>query len=209
MIRVITVDDHPIVQRGIRQIVASEQDIQIVGAAESCKEAMSVIPETECDVVILDITLPDASGIKVLNWLKAEYPHLHVLIMSVNDEQQYAVRALKEGASGYLMKNSAPEELVKALRKIADGGYYISSLFSESLALGITSYEAAPHEKLSERESQIFHLLVSGNSIKEISKSLYISGKTVSTYRARVLEKMDMKTNADMIVYALKNKLIQ
>lgn len=209
MIRAIIVDDHPVVLRGIRQIIDSEKDIQIVCEVKSGKEAMLVIPDASCDVVILDIALPDVSGLLVLSWIKSKCPQLPVLMMSIHDEQQYAVRALKAGASGYIMKDSVPQELIKALRKIAAGRKYISSILSESLALGIASSEEFPHEKLSEREFQVFSLIVSGNSLKEIGEALYISGKTVSGHRARILEKMNMKTNADLIIYALRNKLIQ
>jgi DNA-binding NarL/FixJ family response regulator len=208
VIRAIIVDDHPVVLRGIRQIIDSEKDIQIVGEVESGKEAMLVIPDASCDVVILDIALPDVSGLLVLSWIKSKCPQLPVLMMSIHDEQQYAVRALKAGASGYIMKDSVPQELIKALRKIAAGGKYISSILSESLALGIASSEELPHEKMSEREFQIFHLIVSGNTLKEIGEALCISGKTVSTHRRRILEKMNMKTNTDLIIYALRNKLI-
>ena len=209
MIRVIIVDDHPVVRRGLKQIIAAEQDMQVVGEAENAREAIRVIREIACDAVVLDITLPDASGLDVLSRLKSEYPTLPVLIMSIHDEEQYAVRVLKAGASGYLMKNSIPEELIKAIRKITSGGKYVSPSLAERLASEFASPGKSPHEKLSDREFQIMCLIASGKSLKEIGEALCISGKTVSSYRARILEKMNMKTNADLVGYALKNRLIE
>ena len=209
MIRVITVDDHPVVRRGLKQIIAAEQDMQVVGEAENAREAIRVIRQIPCDAVVLDITLPDASGLDVLSQLKSERPTLPVLIMSIHDEEQYALRVLKAGASGYLMKNSIPEELIKAIRMITSGGKYISPSIAERLASEFASPGTSPHEKLSDREFQILCLIASGKSLKEIGEALYISGKTVSSYRARILEKMNMKTNADLVGYALKNRLIE
>jgi DNA-binding NarL/FixJ family response regulator len=209
MIRVITIDDHPVVRRGLKQIIAAEQDMQVVGEAENAREALRVIREIACDAVVLDITLPDASGLDVLSRLKSERPTLPVLIMSIHDEEQYALRVLKTGASGYLMKNSIPEELIKAIRKITSGGKYISPSIAERLVSEFASPEKSPHEKLSDREFQILCMIASGKSLKEIGEALCISGKTVSTYRARILEKMNMKTNADLVGYALKNRLIE
>jgi two-component system invasion response regulator UvrY len=209
MIRVIIVDDHPVVRRGLKQIIAAEPDMQVVGEAENAREALRVIRETACDVVVLDITLPDASGLDVLSRLKSELPTLPVLIMSIHDEEPYALRVLKAGASGYLMKDSLPEELIKAIRKITSGGKYISPSIAERLASEFASSEKALHEKLSDREFQILCLIASGKSLKEIGEVLCISGKTVSSYRARILEKMSMHSNADLVGYALKNRLIE
>jgi len=209
MIRVITVDDHPVVRRGLKQIIAAELDMQVVGEAENAREALRVIREIACDAVVLDITLPDASGLEVLSQLKSERPTLPVLIMSIHDEEPYALRVLKAGASGYLMKDSLPEELIKAIRKITSGGKYISPSIAERLASEYASPGKSPHEKLSDREFQIMCLIASGKSLKQIGEVLYISGKTVSTYRARILEKMNMKTNADLVGYALQNRLIE
>lgn len=208
MIRVIIVDDHPVVRRGLKQIIAAEQDMQVVGEAENARKAISVIRQTACDAVILDITLPDASGLEVLNQLKREHPTLPVLIMSIHDEEPYALRVLKAGASGYLMKNSIPEELIKAIRKITSGGKYISPSIAERLASEIASPEKSLHGKLSDREFQIMCLIASGKSLKEIGEALFISGKTVSSYRSRILEKMRMSTNADLTRYALEHHLV-
>jgi two-component system invasion response regulator UvrY len=208
MIRVIVVDDHPVVRRGLKQIIAAEQDMQVAGEAENAREALCVIRRTACDAVVLDITLPDASGIDVLIQLKHERPTLPVLIMSIHEEELYALRVLKAGASGYLMKSSVPEELIKAIRKIATGGKYISSSIAERLASEHASPEKAPHAKLSDREFQILCLIASGKSLKEIGEALCISGKTVSSYRARILEKMSMSNNSDLTRYAVEHHLI-
>jgi two-component system, NarL family, invasion response regulator UvrY len=207
MIRVIIVDDHPVVRRGLKQIIGAEQDMQVVGEAENAREALRAICLTPCDAVVLDITLPDVSGLEVLIQLKRERPALPVLIMSIHEEELYALRVLKAGASGYLMKNSIPEELTSAIRKITTGGKYISASLADRLVSELTSPGTPLHEKLSDREFQIMCLIASGKSLKEIGGILCISDKTVSTYRARILDKMHMKTNADLVGYALQNKL--
>ncbi len=209
MIRVIIVDDHPVVRRGLNQIIAAQKDMQVTGEAENAREALRVIRRTACDAVVLDITLPDASGLEVLNQLQRERPTLPVLIMSIHEEELYALRVLKAGASGYLMKNSVPEELIEAIRKITDGGRYISPSLAERLASELASPETSSlHGKLSDREFQIMCLIASGKSLKEIGNTLCISGKTVSSYRVRILEKMNMKTNADLTRYALEHHLV-
>lgn len=208
MIKIIIVDDHPIVRQGLKQIIEGEQDMCLVGQAENAREALQVIRQTPCDIVVLDITLPGASGIDVLNQLKRDRPNLPVLIMSVHEEEQYAPRVFKAGASGYLTKGSIPEELIKAIRKIVSGGKYISPSFSETLIPGHKTSGATLHENLSDREFQILCMIAEGKALKEIGDTLCISDKTVSTYRTRILEKMKMKTNAEMVKYALKYKLI-
>ncbi|MFH2119454.1 MAG: response regulator transcription factor [Pseudomonadota bacterium] len=208
MIRVIIVDDHPVVRRGLKQIIAAEQEMQVVGEAENAREALRVISQTACDAVVLDITLPDGSGLDVLSQLKSERPTLPVLIMSIHQEELYALRVLKAGASGYLMKDSIPEELIKAIRKIASGGKYISPSLAERLASELNSSGTPLHEKLSDREFQIMRLIASGKSLKEIGAALCISDKTVSSYRSRILEKMSMSTNADLTRYALEHHLV-
>jgi len=209
MIRVIIVDDHPVVRRGLNQIIAAQKDMQVTGEAENAREALRVIRRTACDAVVLDITLPDASGLEVLNQLQRERPTLPVLIMSIHEEELYALRVLKAGASGYLMKNSVPEELTEAIRKIVSGGRYISPSLAERLASKLASPETSSlHGKLSDREFQIMCLIASGKSLKEIGSTLCISGKTVSSYRVRILQKMNMKTNADLTRYALEHHLV-
>ena len=209
MIRIIIVDDHPVVRRGLKQILQEEPDVKVVGEAESAQEAFKIIRTIDCDAVVLDISLPGASGVEILKQLKHEYQKLPVLILSVHPEEQYAVRVMKAGASGYLTKESAPEELVKAIRKIISGGKYISSSLAERLITDIDASGKPRHEKLSDREFEIMRMIARGKAIKKIAEELYLSEKTVSTYRTRLLEKMNMTTNAEIISYALKNKLIE
>jgi DNA-binding NarL/FixJ family response regulator len=209
MIKVIIVDDHPVVRRGLKQILQEEPDVEVVGEAESAQEAFKIIRTIDCDAVVLDISLPGASGVEILKQLKHEYQKLPVLILSVHPEEQYAVRVMKAGASGYLTKESAPEELVKAIRKIISGGKYISSSLAERLITDIDTSGKPHHEKLSDREFEIMRMIAQGKAIKTIAEELYLSEKTVSTYRTRLLEKMGMTTNAEIISYALKNKLIE
>lgn len=208
MIRILTIDDHAVVRRGLKQIIEEEPEMKVVGEAGNGRDAISVIRQTVCDVVILDITLPGISGIEVLNHLRHERPDIPVLIMSMHEEEQYALRVLKAGASGYLTKDSIPEELIKAIRKIIAGGKYISPSFSEALISEPKLLEKHLHETLSDREFQIMCMIACGQSLKNIGEVLCISGKTVSTYRTRILEKMRMKTNADIVSYALKHKMI-
>ena len=209
MIREIIVDDHPVIRHGLKQIIGAEPNMQVVGEAQTAQEAIQLIRRSACDAVVLDISLPGPSGLTVLDELKSDHRRPPVLIMSMYEEEQYAVRALKAGASGFLKKDSLPEELIKAIRKIASGRKYISPSLGEILASELTSRQMPLHETLSDREFQILCLIASGKTLKEIGESLCISGKTVSTYRARILEKMGMKTNAEMITYVLKHKLIE
>jgi DNA-binding NarL/FixJ family response regulator len=209
MINVIIVDDHPVVRRGLKQIINENNDMQVIGEAEKAHEAIDLLRRTECDVLVLDISLPGMSGIDLMKQLKQEYKKLPILILSIHPEEQYAVRAMKAGASGYLTKESAPGELVKALRKIVSGGKYVSSSLAERLIADLEISDRPPHERLSDREFEILLLIASGKTTGEIAEKLCISVKTVSTYRARTLEKMNMSTNAEMISYALKNKLIE
>jgi len=208
MIKVIIVDDHPVVRRGLKQILQEEPDVKVVGEAESAQEAFKIIRTIDCDAVILDISLPGASGVEILKQLKYEYQELPVLILSVHPEEQYAVRVMKAGASGYLTKESAPEELVKAIRKIISGGKYISSSLAERLIMDIDASGKPHHEKLSDREFEIMRMIASGKAIKKIAEELYLSEKTVSTYRSRIMEKMKMSTNSDLTRYALENHLV-
>ena len=209
MIKVIIVDDHPVVRRGLKQILQEESDVKVVGEAENAQEAFKIIRRTDCNAVVLDISLPGASGVEILKQLKYEYKKLPVLILSVHPEEQYAVRVMKAGASGYLTKESAPEELVKAIRKIISGGKYVSSSLAEKLMTDIDASGKPRHEKLSDREFEIMRMIARGKAIKTIAEELNLSEKTVSTYRTRLLEKMNMTTNAEIISYVLKNKLIE
>jgi DNA-binding NarL/FixJ family response regulator len=180
----------------------------VEGEAQNARELLTLVRKQAWDVVVLDINLPDRSGLDVLIQLKKEFPGLPVLMLSVQAEEQYAVRALKSGAAGYLDKHSAPGELVKAIRKAVAGGRYVSSSLAVRLALDLDSGDRALHETLSGREFAVMCMIASGKRINEIAEKLFVSPKTVTTYRARILEKMGMKTNADLTHYVIKNNLV-
>lgn len=210
MIRIIIADDHPILRAGLRTLLSEHQDMEVTGEAGSGEEVIRMIQATDYDIVLLDISMPTMSGVDTLNQIKRHRPGLAVLILSMHPEEQYAVNLLRAGASGYIAKESAPEQLVTAIRTAVEGRRYISPKFAELLAgdLGNDSHKPL-HSDLSEREFQIFCKLASGLTVSQIGTDLNLSVKTVSTYRSRVLEKMDMKTNADLTYYAIKNGLIQ
>ena len=209
MIRVLIVDDHAIVRRGLRELLSDEFRGAAFGEASNAQQALEQISKKEWDVALLDITLPGRSGLDLLKEVKAARPRLPVLVLSVHPEDQFAVRVLKAGAEGYLTKESAPEELVNAIRKILDGGQYVSPTLAEKLALGLRKDSArAPHETLSDREYQIMCCIASGKTVTEIAGELTLSPKTISTYRARILEKLGVKNNAEIIRYAIRNGLV-
>jgi two-component system invasion response regulator UvrY len=208
MIKVIIVDDHPVVRRGLKQIIEDEPDMEVAGEAKNAGECFSLVRKTDCTLVLLDITLPDRNGFDVLKQLKYEHPNLPILILSVHSEDQYGLRFIKAGASGYLMKEGAPDELVKAIRKVNTGGKYVSASLAEKLVSHLGAFDKPPHENLSNREFQILCMIAGGKSLKGIADELCISEKTVSTYRARILEKMKMSTNADLTRYALDHHLV-
>lgn len=210
MIRILIADDHAIVRQGLKQIVAEEPDMKVLGEAQNAREVLEHTQKGDCDVVVLDITMPGRSGIDLLKDLRREYPKLSVLVLTIHSEEQFAVRALKAGASGYLTKESAPEELLKAIRKVYTGGKYVSPSLAERLAFLLEEdTEQLLHERLSDREYQVFRMLASGKSLKEIATELSLSVKTVSTYRTRLLEKMNMTRNAELIHYAIQHGLIE
>ena len=209
MIRVLIADDHPIVRQGLRQILSETADMEVTGEAANGQGALDQVRAGGWDVLVLDITMPDRSGFDILKELKHEQPHLPVLVLSIHAEEQLAVRVLKAGASGYLTKENAPEELVRAIRKVVSGGRYISPGLAESLAFGLDDASSpARHETLSDREFQVMQLMASGKTLAEIADTLSLSAKTVSTYRARLLEKLNLKTNSELIRYAIENGLI-
>jgi two-component system, NarL family, invasion response regulator UvrY len=209
MIKILITDDHAIVRRGLRQILSETSDIIVADEAETAHQLLELLPKKEYGVLILDISLPGRSGFDILKQVKILRPNLPVLIHSMHSEDQFAVRVLKAGASGYITKESAPEELITAIRKVYAGGRYVSAALGEKLALGLAGDSSkAPHETLSDREYQIMYLIASGKMSKDIARELSLSVKTVSTYRARVLEKMKMKTNADLTRYAIMNNLV-
>jgi len=208
MIKILIADDHPIVRSGLKQMLIKEPGLVVEGEAENAREIIALVRKRAWDVVILDINLPDSSGMDVLIQLKKEFPKLPVLILSVHPEEQYAVRALKSGAAGCLSKHSPPVELVKAIRKAAEGGRYISASLAERLALDLQSGEKPLHETLSPREFAVMCMIASGKRLNEIAEKLFVSPKTVTTYRSRILEKMGMKTNADLTHYVIQNRLV-
>ena len=209
MTKIIIADDHPIVRAGMKQIISEVSDLMVTAEASDGRGLLSKIRSEEFDLVILDITMPRMDGLDVLKQLKIEKPKLPVIVLSMHPEDQYAMRVLKAGASGYVTKASAPDELINAVRKVCRGGKYISPTIAEKLAFQLDAdFEEMPHELLSDREYQVLCLLASGKSVTQIAEQLALSVKTVSTYRARILEKMDMKNNAELIHYAVQNKLV-
>ncbi len=210
MIKVLIADDHAVVRQGLKQILGETPDMTVVGEATTGLEALEKARAAAWDVMVLDITMPGRSGLDLLKDLRAEKPNRPVLILSMHAEDQFAVRLLKAGASGYLTKESVPEELIKAIRKVVSGGRYVSPALAEKLAFEIDAASGRPsHEALSDREFQVLQMIAAGRSVKEIAEELALSVKTVSTYRARILEKMNLKTNADLIHYAIQNRLLE
>jgi two-component system invasion response regulator UvrY len=210
MLKILIADDHAIVRQGLKQIVTETRDMTVAGEASNGQELLNKIKEGEFDVVVLDITMPVRDGMDVLRQLRSERPRLPVLMLSIHPEEQYALRALRAGASGYLTKESAPDELVVAIRKVSSGGKYISASLAEKLAFELeVGRDQAPHETLSDREHQVLCLIASGKTVMEIAQELSLSEKTISTYRSRILEKMNMKNNAELTYYAIKNQLIE
>lgn len=208
-IKILIADDHAIVRQGLKQTVADQPDMVVAGEAQNAHETLKLVRTGEWDVVVLDITMPGNNGLELLTELKRERPNLPVLILSMHSEEQFAVRALKARASGYITKQSAPKELIVAIRKVQRGGKYVSPSLAETLAfeLGDDAGRVA-HEKLSEREYQVLRMIAAGKTPKEIATELNLSEKTVGTYRMRMLEKMNMKRNAELIRYAIENKLV-
>lgn len=210
MIRVLIADDHAIVRKGMRQIVADHPEIQIIGEADDYPAISKAVRTMEFEVMLLDISMPSKNGLEVLKLVKQQKPQIAVLMLSMHPQDQYAVRALKAGASGYLTKDSAPERLVEAITAVAKGRKYITPELAEELANAVThDTDKPPHEFLSDREFQTIRLIASGKKLSEIADEMALSPKTVSVYRARVLEKMKMKTNAELASYAVKHGLIE
>jgi DNA-binding NarL/FixJ family response regulator len=210
MIKVLIADDHPIVRQGLRQILSGIPDMAVAGEAVNAQETLDQVRAGGWDVLVLDITMPDRSGFDILKELKHEQPDLPVLVLSIHAEEQLAVRVLKAGASGYLTKENAPAELIKAIRQVVGGGKYISPSLAETLAAGLDAASDRPrHKALSDREFQVMQMMAGGKTLAEIAGELSLSAKTVSTYRTRLLEKMDLKTNAEIIRYAIENGLIE
>ena len=209
MLKILIADDHPVFRRGLKQIIAETTDMVVAGEATNGWEVLSKVSTGDYDLVLLDISMPGKDGMDVLTQLKKERPALLVLMVSMHPEEQYAVRALKAGASGYLTKESAPDELIVAIRKVSTGRKYVSSALAERLAALLQEdAEVLPHEVLSSREYQVMCMIASGKTLKEIAEELSLSIKTISTYRSRILEKMKLRNNAELIHYAVKNRLV-
>lgn len=210
MIKILIADDHAIVREGLKQIVAETSDMVVADEASTGHEVLDRVRDDEYDVVILDISMPGGDGLNILKQIKHERPKLFVLVLSMHPEEQYAVRVLKAGAAGYLTKESAPDELITAIRRVARGGKYVSSTLAEKLAFDLEHDTMQPlHKTLSDREYQVMCMIASGKRVKEIAEELCLSVKTISTYRSRILEKMDMKNNAELTHYAIKEGLVE
>jgi DNA-binding NarL/FixJ family response regulator len=209
MIRTLIADDHAVVRMGLRQVLSQAGDITVAAEAGTGQEVLDVVRTKHIDVVILDLSMPGGMGMEVLNKLKRDHPDLPVIVLSMHSEDQYGVLALKAGASGYVTKESAADHLVAAIRKAVAGGKYVSQSLAERLATDLeTGTDRPPHERLSEREFQVMRFIAAGKTVTEISQTLGLSSKTVSTYRARVLEKMRMEKNAQLTHYAIKQGLL-
>jgi two-component system invasion response regulator UvrY len=209
MIRIAIVDDHAMVRAGLRQFFADQIDFQVVAEAANGRDALDIVRQGGVDVIVLDISMPDQSGVDALAAIRARAPELPVLILSGFAEAHYATTLLRQGASGYLNKDCDPEEIVKAIRTVARGRKYITAGVAERLAEGLGGGDQPAHELLSERELQVFLRLARGEAIGHMADSMSLSVKTVSTYRTRVMEKMKLESNSDLTYYALKNGLIQ
>ncbi|HVZ43710.1 MAG TPA: response regulator transcription factor [Ramlibacter sp.] len=208
MIRIVIADDHAIVREGLKRIVGEVGDLQVVGEAADGNDVVKRVRELDFDVLVLDLSMPGRSGMELIKQVKSERPKLRILVLSMHQESQYAVRAIKSGASGYLTKESAPAQLELAIRKIAAGGAYISTEVAEQLALGaMPGSEAVPHEALSDREFQVFRMLVKGTSVTDIASELHLSVKTVSTHKSNLMQKLGVDNQSDLVRYAMKHGL--
>jgi two-component system invasion response regulator UvrY len=210
IIKVLIADDHAIVREGLKQILADTKDIVVAGDSESGIDAIKLARKSGCDVLLLDISMPDRSGIDILKQAKKEFPELAVLMLSMHREDQYAIRSLKAGAAGYLNKQSAPAELVNAIRQVAAGRKYVSPSLAQELANQIGEDRNVPsHEILSDREYQTLIMIASGKTVSDIAMELMLSVKTISMYRSRLLQKMKLRHNAELTHYAIKNNLVE
>jgi DNA-binding NarL/FixJ family response regulator len=209
MIRLVVADDHTIVREGLKQVLAAASDISLVGEAQDGHEVMARVRALDFDLLLLDMSMPGKSGIELIKQVRAEKPKLRILVLSMHEEPQYAVRAIKAGASGYLTKDSASALLVSAIRKVAGGGAFISAEVAEQLAFDVMPQVDGPlHSSLSDREFQVFQLLVSGKSVTDIGSELNLSVKTVSTHKAHIMQKMRMTNQTELIRYAISHGLI-
>ena len=209
MIKVCIVDDHPVVRQGLKEIISNASGMTVVGEAGSGQESLEKLRKSHFDVVVLDISMPGMSGLETLKQIKRTNPKIAVLMLSIYDEELYAVRALRAGAAGYLTKKSAPDELVAAIQKVSLGRKYISSTLAEKLAFNLEAdTEKSLHQTLSDREYEVMRMIAQGKTVTEIAGQVFLSPKTISTYRARILEKMRMKNNAELMQYAIMHGLV-
>jgi two-component system invasion response regulator UvrY len=209
MIRILIVDDHAVVREGVKRILADTPDLVVAGEARHGQEALANVAAEAWDVVLLDISMPGRNGLEILRQLRVLRPTMPVLVLSMHPENQYARRAIRSGAAGYLTKDSLPEDLIRAVRKVSQGGRFVSAALAEHLAFELG--EASPamlHERLSNREHQVVCMLASGKTVTQIARELSLSVKTISTHRGRILAKMHMRTNAELILYALRHQLV-
>jgi len=208
MIRIVIADDHAIVREGLKRIVSEVKDMQVAGEAADGTEVMQRVRELQFDILVLDLSMPGRSGMELIKLVHAEKPKLRILVLSMHQELQYAVRAIKSGASGYLTKESAPAQLELAIRKIAGGGAYVTPEVAEQLALGaMPGSQALAHESLSDREFEVFRLLAEGVSVTDIAAKLKLSVKTVSTHKANLMQKMGLQNASELVRYAMKHGL--
>ena len=210
MINIMIADDHTIVRAGLKQILSDHSDMVVVDEASDGQELLEKIKKRCPDVILLDISMPGRNGLEILKQIKMEKPSLPVLVLSMHSEEQYAIRTIKAGAAGYLTKESASEKLIEAIKKVHDGGRYISMTLAEKLAETLLNNpKNAAHETLTDREYQVFYNIASGKTVSEIAGEMFLSVKTISTYRRRILNKMDMKNNSELTRYAIENSLIE
>lgn len=208
--KIVIVDDHELVREGLKKVLLKESGIQLVGEASNALELFKLLEETEVDLVVLDITMPGRSGLDIISELKNLHDHIRILILSMHPEERFALRALKAGASGYLSKEAAARELVSAIRKIMSGGRYISAALADHLVSNLDKeFGKLPHETLSNREFEIFRLIAKGKSVGQIAEELILSVNTVTSYRSRLMEKMNFSSNAEIIRYAIEHNLIE
>jgi len=209
MIRIVIADDHEIVRAGLKQIISDDEDMEVLGESNNGENLIELVKKNDYDVVLLDLKMQGISGIDVIKHIKVIKPDLPIIVLSMHAEDQYAVRTIKAGASGYLTKETAAENLVTAVRRVVGGGKYISPTLAETLADSIAGGGVElPHEKLADREFQVMCMIASGKTVSEIGSELFLSVKTISTYRQRILEKMNMKNNSELTHYAIKNNLL-
>ena len=209
MIKILIADDHKIFREGLREIINKTSDIRVIDEAKSGIEVLSQVEENSYDVILLDISMPGRSGLDILKQLRKEKPHIQVLILSMYSEEEFAIRAMRTGAAGYLVKDTASKDLIEAIRKVSMGLKYVTPSLAEKLAIDIDMGNETPiHAKLSNREYEVMCMISSGKKNKEIAEEILVSPKTVSSYKKRILDKMGMKTNAQLTEYAIRNGLI-